>query len=184
MHAQPEASQIRAADRATEALRLLSEQATIPLDQLARFLDLNLEQGVRVAQRLEEEGLVETRRFLVRDYPWLWPSRRGAREAATGFPHSVPDVAMLAHRRAVNEVRLHITRRAPEARWICSRSVAAIPPRPCERASAAAQISQVASCGVTGLGSGYQSGTNFDSVAQARPFQGSSLHNRDSRFES
>ena len=29
----------------------------------------------------------------------------------------------MARMRAVNEVRLHIARRAPEARWICGRSV-------------------------------------------------------------
>jgi hypothetical protein len=29
----------------------------------------------------------------------------------------------MARMRAVNEVRLHIAKRAPEARWICGRSV-------------------------------------------------------------
>ncbi len=29
----------------------------------------------------------------------------------------------MARMRAVNEVRLHIARRAPEARWICARSI-------------------------------------------------------------
>jgi DNA-binding Lrp family transcriptional regulator len=130
MHAQPESSPIPAAgglpevaDAHRRALRLLSEQVAIPLDQLARFLGGGLEEAVRMAQRLEEEGLVETRRFLVRDYPWLWLTRRGARLAGTGFPYSAPDVAMLAHRRAVNEVRLYLAERAPEGRWVCERTV-------------------------------------------------------------
>ena len=105
------------------ALRLLSEQVAIPLDQLARFLDRPLEGAVRVVQGLEEAGCVRHRRFLVRDMPWFWLNARGARLAGTGFVASAPDVAMLAHRRAVNEVRLHLAERAPEGRWICERAV-------------------------------------------------------------
>lgn len=123
MHAQPKASHATAQERHLEALRLLSEQAAIPLDQLARLLGISLEGAVRTAQCLDEAGLVESRRFLVRDFPWLWPSRKGARLSATGFPYSVPDVAMLAHRRAVNEVRLYLGERAPEGRWVCERTV-------------------------------------------------------------
>ena len=123
MHAQPKASHLTAADRQTVALRLLSEQAAIPLDQLARLLGLSLASAVRIVQRLDEEGLVESRRFLVRDLPWLWPSRRGARLSGTGFPYSAPDVALLAHRRAINEVRLYLAERAPGGRWVCERTV-------------------------------------------------------------
>lgn len=78
---------------------------------------------MRAAQRLDEAGLVETRRFLVRDFPWLWLSNRGVRMADTGFPFREPDVASLAHRRALNEVRLYLAERAPEGRWICERMV-------------------------------------------------------------
>ena len=123
MHAQLMASHPTAQDRQQEALRLLSEQAAIPLDQLARLLGVSLASAVRIVQRLDESGLAESRRFLVRDYPWLWPSRRGARLAGTGFPYAVPDVAILAHRRAVNEVRLYLAERAPEGRWVCERTV-------------------------------------------------------------
>ncbi len=105
------------------ALLLLSEQAAIPLDQLARFLGGGLEEAVRIAQRLEEDGLVKTRRFLVRDYPWLWLTGGGARLAGTGFPAAAPDVAMLAHRRAVNDARLYLAQRAPAGRWVCERAV-------------------------------------------------------------
>jgi hypothetical protein len=130
MHAQPESSQIpqasgrpEAEDARLLALRLLSQQVAIPLDQLARFLGRDLEGAVRLAQRLDEEELVETRRFLVRDYPWLWLSHRGARLARTGFPHREPDVAGIAHRRALNEVRLYLAERAPQGRWVCERIV-------------------------------------------------------------
>jgi hypothetical protein len=104
-------------------LRLLSEQGAIPLDQLARFLGGSLGEAVALLQGFEEAGCVEHRRFLVRDHPWFWPSRRGAVAAATGFHYKVPDVAFLAHRRAVNEVRLHLADRAPQGRWLCERTV-------------------------------------------------------------
>jgi hypothetical protein len=104
-------------------LRLLSEQAAIPLDQLARFFGVDLAGAVRAAQRLEREGLIESRRFLIHDYPWFWPSGRGAAAAGTGFHYKVPDVAMLSHRRAVNEIRLHLAERAAQGVWICERTV-------------------------------------------------------------
>lgn len=104
-------------------LRLLSEQAAIPLDQLARFSGGSLSDSVRVLASLERAGCVEHRRFLVRDHPWFWPSRCGAARAGTGFHYKVPDVAMLAHRRAVNEIRLHLAERAPHGCWICERAV-------------------------------------------------------------
>jgi hypothetical protein len=105
------------------ALRLLSEQVAIPLDQLARFLGASLSETVAALQALEAARCIEYRRFLVCDHPWFWPSRRGARLAGTGFPYSTPDVAMLAHRRAVNEVRLHLAESAPQGRWLCERTV-------------------------------------------------------------
>lgn len=104
-------------------LRLLSEQVAIPLDQLARFLGCPLERAVELVQGLEEAGCLRHRRFLVRDMPWFWLSNRGARLADTGFVASAPDVAMLAHRRAINEVRLHLAERAPQGRWVCERTV-------------------------------------------------------------
>jgi hypothetical protein len=104
-------------------LRLLSEQAAVPLDQLARFLRSSLGDAVALVQGLEAAGCVEHRRFLVRDHPWFWPSYRGARLAGTGFHYTVPDVAILAHRRAVNEIRLHLAERAPQGRWVCERAV-------------------------------------------------------------
>ena len=132
MHAQQESSQVaRSSSRRQRehsplersTLRLLSEQVAIPLDQLARFTCATLGDTVAIVQSLEEDGCIEHRRFLVLDHPWFWPSRRGSRLAGTGFPYKVPDVAMLAHRRAVNEIRLHLAGRAPQGRWLCERTV-------------------------------------------------------------
>ncbi len=104
-------------------LRLLSEQGAIPLDQLARFLGVDFGQTMAVVAGLEAAGCLESRRFLVADYPWFWPSFRGLQFAATGFAAKTPALWGLAHRRAVNEVRLYLRRRAPQGRWICERQV-------------------------------------------------------------
>lgn len=135
MHAQPQssqASQVAPSRRGPyrdptsherALLRLLSEQVAIPLDQLARFLGCSLEQAVALVEGLEHADCVRHRRFLFRDMPWFWLNNRGARLAGTGFVASAPDVAMLAHRRAVNEVRLYLAERAPQGRWVCERTV-------------------------------------------------------------
>lgn len=127
MHARARSGQRAASSQLGEAelgaLRLLSEQGAIPLDQLARFLNAPLAHAVSVLQRLDEADCIEHRRFLVRDHPWYWPSRRGARLAQTGFSYKPPDIAILAHRRAVNEIRLHLAARAPQGIWICERTI-------------------------------------------------------------
>jgi hypothetical protein len=116
-----------ASDRLTalevEALRVLSEQAAMPLDQLTCLLRISLADTVALLHRLDEQHLIEHRRFLVRDHPWFWPSRRGSRLAGTGFPYRPPEVSMLAHRRAVNQIRIHLAERAPQGRWLCERAV-------------------------------------------------------------
>ena len=104
-------------------LALLAEQGAIPLDQLARFCDRSLEATVHALQKLEREGCVEHRRFLVRDFPWFWSSRAGMQRSETGFAYHRPDVAAIAHRRAVNEVRLRLAAKAPQGRWVCERTV-------------------------------------------------------------
>jgi hypothetical protein len=104
-------------------LRLLSEQGAVPLDQVARFIEGELADATRLLQGLDDAGCIEHRRFLVRDYPWFWPTRRGVRLARLGFAYKPPEVIMLAHRRAVNDVRLHLRDRAPHGYWVCERAV-------------------------------------------------------------
>jgi hypothetical protein len=128
MHAQPQSTEEGPRRGEVDSgegtiLRLLSEQVAIPLDQLTRFLEVPLAVAIALVQRLEAGGCIRHRRFLVREMPWLWLSARGASLAGTGFAASAPEVAMLAHRRAVNEIRLHLVQRAPTGRWHCERTV-------------------------------------------------------------
>jgi hypothetical protein len=106
-----------------ELLRLIAEQGAIPFDQLARFLDCDERQAASVAKHLTKVGYADYGRFLHDQPHWVWLTHRGARFSGTAFEAVRPKVGAMARMRAVNEVRLHIARRAPEARWICGRSV-------------------------------------------------------------
>jgi hypothetical protein len=106
-----------------ELLRLIAEQYAMPFDQLARFLDCDGERAARVAKHLTKVGYADYGRFLHDEPHWVWLTFRGARLSGTGFDPRRPKIGAIERIRAVNEVRLHIAARAPEARWICGRSV-------------------------------------------------------------
>ena len=106
-----------------DLLRLIAEQGAIPFDQLARFLGCEDEQAARIAKHLHKAGFADYGRFLHGEPHWVWLSARGARLSGTGLHYRLPKVGAMARARAVNEVRLHIARRAPEARWVCGRSI-------------------------------------------------------------
>ena len=106
-----------------ELLRLIAEQGAIPFDQLARFLGSDERQAASVVKHLTKVGYADYGRILHDDPHWAWLSGRGARLSGMGFMPARPKVGAMARMRAVNEVRLHIARRAPEARWIGPRSV-------------------------------------------------------------
>lgn len=106
-----------------ELLRLIAEQGAIPFDQLARFLDAEERQAANVVKHLTKVGYADYGRILHDEPHWTWLTGRGARLSAMGFDAWPPKVGAMARMRAVNEVRLHIARRAPEARWIGPRSI-------------------------------------------------------------
>jgi hypothetical protein len=106
--------------REVEALRLISEQVALPLDQLARFLRCEDTDAQAVVDRLDHAGCLRSEQFLVGDSEWVWLRKRGARLAGKGFRarRYPPIVACLSHRRAINEVRLLLERKAPHGRWL------------------------------------------------------------------
>jgi hypothetical protein len=105
------------------SMRLIAEQGAIPFDQLARFLEVEENRGARIAKHLSVRGYADYGRFLHGEPPLLWLTHRGCRLSGTDFPYVPPRIGALARIRAVNEIRLHISARAPEARWICGRTV-------------------------------------------------------------
>lgn len=67
-----------------QLLRLVSEQGAVPLDQLARFLDVEEAQAARMGWHLVDRGLAVCRPVLHGEPPWLWPTFRGNRASGTG----------------------------------------------------------------------------------------------------
>lgn len=107
----------------SELLRLLAEQGAIPVDQLGRFLGCETGRATALAKHLAKVGYADYGRFLYDEPYWVWLTGRGTRLSGLGFDCLRPKVGAMARMRAVNEVRMHIAARAPEARWICSRTV-------------------------------------------------------------
>ena len=102
-------------------LDFISEQGAIPIDQLALFLDFKLDKAKRTVKRLHEAGLVRREKPLAGEPEWIWLSKRGARFSTTGLSSPRPKVGSLALMRAVNEVRLRITKANPGVSWISRR---------------------------------------------------------------
>jgi len=102
------------------ALRAISEQSALPLDQLARFLSSDIFEAEQLVEQLKEDRLAKARAFYVNDSPWVWLTREGASLSGTGLSHQPrgPYHVTLKHRRAVNQVRLHLEQREPQGRWV------------------------------------------------------------------
>jgi hypothetical protein len=102
------------------ALRLTAEQATLPLDQLARLLDCAQANADILVTELEQLGCLQSRQFLEHEERWVWATRRGARVSGyrRGNRPYPPSLRSLNHHRAVAEVRIHLRQQAPRGRWI------------------------------------------------------------------
>ncbi len=107
-----------------QVLGWLSEQYAAPLVQVAVAMGRAERSARRSVARLRAAGLVEASSVLARGGVWVWLTARGQRLAQTGFSPWRMRPGLLAHVAAVNEVRLHIARRAPEAVWVCERQLA------------------------------------------------------------
>ncbi len=101
-----------------QLLALISEQGAIPLDQLAGFLDCDLDRAERIAASLAEARFVKQGRLLAEEPDWVWLTAGGARLSETGFRPYLPSPGALRKLRAINAVRLQVESRDPAARWI------------------------------------------------------------------
>jgi hypothetical protein len=104
-----------------DALRVVGEQGCIPIDQFARFRRCDGDEAVRVMKGFGRLGYVRYGRLLVREPRWMWLTRAGLYESGLGLAMYVPRPGGIARARAVNEVRLYVEARAPEARWVSRR---------------------------------------------------------------
>lgn len=105
---------------AQRALRFISEQASVRIDQLDRYLGLGSARTEELVQKLEAVPLMLSKVFFDDEPRWLWLNRRGAALTDTGLAHRSypPDLIHLKHRYAVNEVRLHLEDLEPQGKWL------------------------------------------------------------------
>jgi hypothetical protein len=102
----------------------LGEQYAATTDQLGVLLGCGPRSIQRVLARLRDAGLVSTRRVLVGQPAWVTPTRAGLRACGSQYKVWEPKLGVLLHTAAVNDVRLHIQARSPEAEWVSERALA------------------------------------------------------------
>jgi DNA-binding CsgD family transcriptional regulator len=120
-----DAGLVRLSERDLALLRFVGEQYAITLPQLARLLGRSLHTARWLRGRWQRAGLAEGRALLVGQPVFVWLTRRGLR--ATGIdlkPWSPSALGHLPHIAAVNEARLQVAYRRPEARWVSERVLA------------------------------------------------------------
>jgi DNA-binding CsgD family transcriptional regulator len=102
----------------------LAEQYAATTDQLAVLLGCGPRSVQRVLARLRDSGLVSTYRVLVGVPAWVTPTRAGLRACGSQYRVWQPKLGVLLHTAAVNDVRLHIQGRSPDAEWVSERALA------------------------------------------------------------
>lgn len=124
-----DAGLVRVSPRDLELLAWIGEQYAVSLPQLAVLMGRSFHAARWLRSRWERGGWVEGRALLV-DWPvFVWLTPAGSGLAGGEFRTWKARPARLAHICAVNDVRLHIAARAPEAVWVCERRLAREQPR-------------------------------------------------------
>jgi hypothetical protein len=104
-------------------LQLIAEQYAMPIDQLGHFAGVDERSAAEIVSELARLRYVERRTLLAGQPEWIWLTKRGADRSGTRFGGMCPKAGSLQRIRALNEVRLQVSRRAPGARWISGRSI-------------------------------------------------------------
>jgi hypothetical protein len=106
-----------------EILGVLLEQGAVPLDQFARFIGAEPSETDAgcLAQELCAAGLARCDELLADQPPWISPTNAGARLTGSPLRPLRYRTGALPRLRALNEVRLQIAERSPEARWVSRR---------------------------------------------------------------
>src|SRR5207253_5495356 len=96
----------------------------VSLPQLAVLMGRSSHAARWRRARWQQAGWVGGRALLVAWPVFLWLTGAGRRLAGGEFRLWRPNAGRLAHISAVNDVRLHVQARSPDARWVCERRLA------------------------------------------------------------
>jgi hypothetical protein len=109
--------------RDLDVLGWVCEQYAARLDQVQILVGEGPDVGLQTVERLCRVGFAQTRCYLVDEAPWLLPTQRGLRVCGLVCRPRSLMVGRIAHIAAINDVRLHIQRRAPETLWVSERQL-------------------------------------------------------------
>jgi hypothetical protein len=101
----------------------IGAQYALREDQLARLMDRSRATAARWSRAMAQAGYCRREWLLAGDPAWIWLSGRGAQMTEHGFRPWRPNLGRLRHIYAVSELRLHFSKRLPDARWICEREL-------------------------------------------------------------
>src|SRR3954469_24111610 len=118
---------VRATERDLRLLRWVAEQYAVSIPQLARLMGRSEHAARWLRARWQRAGWAQGRTLLVGRPVFVWLTRDGSRVASAGYKQWEPNAGALAHIEAVNEVRLLVAQRRPEAVWVCERELSARP---------------------------------------------------------
>jgi hypothetical protein len=110
----------------TRDLRLLcwmGEQYAARLDHLQALMDTTMMAVRETVNKLRRLGLVRMERIVAGQPAWVIPTAEGL--AACGMADEVwtPALGQLTHVGAMNDVRIHVQTRTPQAHWISERQL-------------------------------------------------------------
>src|SRR5215211_363174 len=114
---------VRVARRDLEVMEWIGAQYAVREDQLARLLGRSERTARRWARVMCDAGYCRREWLLAGDPAWVWLAGHGARTTELGFRPWRPSLGRLRHIAAVNELRLHLTERLPDACWISEREL-------------------------------------------------------------
>jgi hypothetical protein len=77
----------------------------------------------RLARRLREAGLAESRQLLALQSTWLIPTRQGLRACGLSYRSWALTLDKMTHVQAVSDVRMHVEGNSPDVEWICERQL-------------------------------------------------------------
>ena len=114
---------MKVARRDLELMEWIGGQYAVREDQLARLMERSRATAGRWSRRMSVAGYCRREWLLTDDPAWIWLTGRGARMTRLGFRPWRRNLGRLRQIAAVNELRLFLAQRLPDARWISEREL-------------------------------------------------------------
>lgn len=139
-----DAGLVRVTERDVELLGWVGEQFAVSVPQLARLMGRSEHAARWLRARWQSAGWAAGGAVVVGEPVFVWLTGAGARLCGSPFKVWDPNPGMLRHVGAVNEARLYVAERRPEARWVSERELAREqgPGRPAHRPDAVVVVGE------------------------------------------